>query len=129
MAFKYNWKVRVGDTDFSGLVFTPKVIECMVEGIEDLMEEIGCPPSTAHDRGFIYPVAHAEADYISPLGIGDNVKIEMIPNVGNSSVTFNFTGEIEEIVFKGEITTVFIDKETMDSVSIPNEVKDNLEKI
>lgn len=129
MAFRYRWKVRVGDTDFSGLVFTPKVIECMVEGIEDLMDEIGCPPSTAHERGFIYPVAHAEADYISPLGIGDKVTVELTPQVGNSSVTFDFKGEIEEIVFRGEITTVFIDKETMDPIPIPNKIRQKLKNI
>lgn len=41
MSYEYEWKVRAGDTDYSGLLYTPRLVDCVIHGIEALRAEVG----------------------------------------------------------------------------------------
>lgn len=128
MPFEYDWKVRSGDTDFSGLIYTAAVIDCMVEGLQDMMAAAGWPQQRALSEGVLYPVAHAEADYLAPVEIEDVIAVSLTPDPGDSSVTIRGTGIVEgTTVFEGELTLVFIDEDG-DSVPIPADARRGLQE-
>jgi len=50
--------------------------------------------------------------------------------VGTTSVTYAFTGHVDDdLVFKGELTAVFIDVETEEPVPVPDELVEELKAI
>lgn len=126
MAYTYTWKIRSGDTDFSGLVYTPEVINCITEAAQDFLSEVGFSITSAQERGVLYPAVHAEADYLGPMTIDDRLTIEMTPEIGSTSVTFHTTGTITDIVFEGQITLVFVDAYSMDPLRVPEDVRGSL---
>ena len=127
MAYSYDWTVRTGDTDFSGFVYTPTVIDYVVRGMEELMEEIGFSPSAADDRGVVYPAVHAEADYVGTFGVDDTVTVELVPSVGDTSITLTARGSLDdETVFTAELTLACIDSETMEPAVVPTDIRERL---
>jgi acyl-CoA thioesterase FadM len=127
MAYTYEWTVRTGDTDFSGFVYTPTVVDYVVRGMEQLMSDIGFSPSSSNERGFVYPAVHAEADYLGTFGVDDEVTIELVPAVGETSITLDAVGTLdEETVFTADLTLACVDEETMEPVRVPNDVRERL---
>jgi acyl-CoA thioesterase FadM len=127
MAYTYEWIVRTGDTDFSGFVYTPTVIDYVVRGMEELMTEIGFSPSASTERGFVYPAVHAEADYLGTFGVDDEVTIALVPDVGETSITLTARGTLDgETVFTATLTLACVDVETMESAQIPEDIQTQL---
>ena len=127
MPYRYEWTVGVGETDFSGRIYTPELIDCLAEGLEGMMCEVGYGPKRAFEEGIVYPAVHTEAEYLSPIGLNDNVSVTMVPTIGTTSVRTETDGHIDgEKVFWGEITAVFVDNETSETVPVPDDVRHGL---
>lgn len=127
MPYSYTWTVRSGDTDFSGRVYTPAVVEQVVLGMEELMAEIGWSVATIHERGLLNPTAHVAADYVEPFGVEDRIEVELIPQVGESAVTISAVGRRDgRIAFEADLVNVFVDDETGEKVPVPDDVADRL---
>ena len=125
--YTFTWTVRTGDTDFSGLVYTPTVIDYVAQAMQDLLAEVEFSPRDSHERGLVYPVVHAEADYHEPFGIYDSVTIGLVPSVGDTSMTFDATGDLDgTTVFEASITIACVDVETHESAAVPDDVKRGL---
>ena len=67
MPYRYEWTVSVGQTDFSGRIYTPELVDCLAEGLERMMCEVGYGPKRAFEEGIVYPVVHTEAEYLTRL--------------------------------------------------------------
>jgi acyl-CoA thioesterase FadM len=129
MAYSYTWTVRTGDTDFSGLIYTPTVIDHVVRGMEELMTEIDFSPSAAEERGLLYPAVHAEADYVDSISVDDTVAIALVPRVGDASITLAARGTLKgELVFTAELTLACIDAATGESTRVPPDIRDRLQE-
>jgi acyl-CoA thioesterase FadM len=129
MAYSYTWTVRTGDTDFSGLIYTPTVIDHVVRGMEELMAEIEFSPSAAQERGLLYPAVHAEADYVDSFGVDDIVTVALVPHVGDASIELAARGTLDdELVFTAELTLVCTDAASGESTPVPLDIRDRLEQ-
>lgn len=124
--YTYHWPIRSGDTDFSGLVYTPAVIDCVVEAAQALLEDIDYDPLTAMEDDILYPTAHAEADYLGEISIGDQIIVEITPDIGTTSVTFEALGKLDAVVFESELTLVFVDTDSKEPQPVPDDVAEAL---
>lgn len=129
MAYEYHWKLGAADTDFSKRVYTPAVLDYTVRAINQLMETFDHSAYQLLEReGVLYPVAHAEVDYLEPIEIGDEVVIHLSPTVGGSSITFEAVGRRDGTdVFEAEVVVVFVDDSNGKSVPVPETVRAELE--
>lgn len=128
MVYTYTWPVRTGDTDFSGLIYTPTVIDHVVRGMEELMAEIEFSPSAAKERGLLYPAVHAEADYVDSFGVDDTVTVALVPRVGDASITLAARGTLDnELVFTAELTLACIDAASGESTPVPPDIRNRLQ--
>lgn len=128
MAYEYEWKVNVGNTDFSGLIYAPEAVDALATAVQDLFATLGYPPSEAQASGIIYPAVHIDIDYLDSIRLDDVVLMELTPSIGDASVSFHTTGTVRETqVIDGTITHVFIDEETYEPVSIPDEIRAGLQ--
>lgn len=121
-------RVYAGDTDFTGLVYTPRVVEFAIRAIEDFRREVGVTHEYVTDCGLRMPTVHLNVDYLAPLRLDDELSIEIETDLGTSSITYEVTGRKDgEAAFRLELVSVAVDAETFESVAIPDEIGARLE--
>jgi acyl-CoA thioesterase FadM len=126
MSFEYEWKIRSGDTDFSGRIYTPAVIDCLIEGVQDMLAAAGLSQQQALSEGLLYPAVHAEADYLGEIRIEDVIEVALTTEVGDTSITVRGTGRRDgEVVFRGEVILVIIDEDE-EPVPVPSDLREGL---
>lgn len=130
MVYVYEWKIVAADTDFSGLVYTSAVVDYVLRAVNELMDEIGYAAYRIEEReNLLTPTVQTCVEYHAPMRVGDIVTIELVPEVSNTSITFNATGQLEgNPVFTAELTSVFMDASTNESVPVPDDVRTRLAK-
>jgi len=127
MGYSYEWRIRPGHTDFSGLVYTPELADGVLEAIEALLHDIGQPFAQYASTDFISPTVNLNLDYLAAMEIGDRIQIHVVPEIGTTSITFNVTGRSGgEDTFTGSLTVAFIDQESSESIPVPDEFRDGL---
>lgn len=90
--FRYNFTVPMHDIDAAGVMFYGHLFRHAHDAYEAFMAAVGIPlDRIIRDGGPMLPLAHAEADYRTPLRHGDGVAIDLcIAGVGRSSFTLAY---------------------------------------
>jgi len=129
--FIYQTRVRLKDTDATGVLYFSEQFKFAMEAFEEFLKRRGYSLRELMATPFLIPVVHAEADYFEPLVVGDALEIAMeVAKIGSSSITIKYTffdpaKRIE--VGKVQIVHVVIDKETKRPVPIPSFLRSVLE--
>ena len=122
----------MGDTDAAGVLYFVNQFRIAHEGFEHFLDTIGLGVRhMLENTDYQFPIVHAEADYRSPLKVGDPLTIRMTAgHVGHSSVTllFRLFDRHDKEVGVVEIVHVAVDKLTGKKRSLPVELKDVFEK-
>lgn len=128
MGYEVEWTVRAGDTDYSGLIYTPVVTDRMLRGMEAVSMDAGVPRHYfGGEGGVMAPAVHVEVDYLAPIRVDDEVTIEVTPVLGTTSVTFGQVGHTADgEAFRGHVKIVFVDREGFEPIPVPDEVREAL---
>lgn len=127
MGYSYEWRIRPGHTDFSGLVYTPELADGVLEAIEALLHDIEQPFAQYASTDFLSPTVNLNLDYLAAMEVGDRIQMHVTPEIGTTSVTFGVTGSCcGEDTFRGSLTVAFIDQETSESIRVPDDIRDGL---
>lgn len=130
MPFERTWRVYTGDTDYSGRIYTPTVIDYVIRTLAELRRSLGFPNRRFESGPVVPPARNVTVDYHAAIRVDDVVRIALTPTVGTTSVTHAFTGHVDdELVFEGELTVVYIDTESEAPVPVPSELADELSAI
>ncbi|WP_458210632.1 acyl-CoA thioesterase [Haladaptatus sp. NG-SE-30] len=123
MPYESKWTIYAGDTDYSGRIYTPVVIDYVIRTLGEYRSSVGFPNSRFEHGPVIPPARNIEIDYLGAITVDDELKITLTPTVGTSSVTHEFTGSVDtDIVFEGTLTVVYVDSETEEPVPVPDEL-------
>ncbi|MFC6954746.1 thioesterase family protein [Halorubellus litoreus] len=124
MAFEFETIVRAGDTDVTGSIYTPQVVDWLARGLHDIRSAAGYSYGAYEEMGIASAAVNVNVDYLAPIRMEDTVTVAMTPDVGETSIRFDSTGTVEDTrVFQGSITLAFIDAETRDAVRIPDDLR------
>ncbi|MCK4934675.1 MAG: acyl-CoA thioesterase [Simkaniaceae bacterium] len=111
------------DTDASGALYFTNQLQIALEAFETYLTLKQFSLSHLITNGdFLLPIVHSEANYFSPLFLGDHVMVALkVGEIGDSSFTLNFDF-IKEDVLVGtvQIIHVSVSRKTKKSISIPN---------
>lgn len=130
--FSYKTSVHLRDTDATGVLFFAEQFKMALEAFEAYLKSAGLPLGkiiqTTH---FLMPIAHAEADYMAPLRVGDNLEIfPKLERLGTSSFTISYRFQKgKDEVGNVSLVHVTVSKETLKSISIPEELHSLLQGI
>lgn len=128
MGYVFTWRARSSSVDETDHIYFPELFRLFDEGIEALLEDVGYPLHRLipeEDRAL--PIVHAEADYEAPIEFGDVVRCTITPDVGDSSVTFEGTGRVDDTsVFEATVVRVFVDTDTFSKRPLPDGMRDGL---
>ncbi|HEV7622233.1 MAG TPA: thioesterase family protein [Flavisolibacter sp.] len=122
--FVYRTQIRLKDTDATGVLYFAQQFPMAMEAWEECLKARGFPLQQLLDSPYLMPVVHAEADYLAPLRVGDEVEITLtVAKLGTSSVTLDFSlhdSHSKCAVGNVRIVHVVVDRESGSSVPIPD---------
>jgi 1,4-dihydroxy-2-naphthoyl-CoA hydrolase len=100
--------VRLYDTDAAGFHFYGAQFRFAHEALENFFEHVGLPiAQTIRDRGVLFPVVHAEADYRSPLAVGDRLTVRVsVRALGERSFSLGYRFILADGREAGSVLTV-----------------------
>ncbi len=127
----YKTQVRLRDTDATGVLYFAEQFRMALEAFEEFLKDRGFSLNQLLGSEYLMPIVHADADYFSPLVVGDEVEISLrVVKLGTSSITLesHFHDPQRKInVGKVQIVHVVVDRESRTSVPIPDFLRALLE--
>lgn len=130
MPYESTWTIYAGDTDYSGRIYTPVVIDYVIKTLGEFRAGVGFPNERFETGPVVPPARHIDIEYLDAIRVDDELTITLTPTVGRTSVTHAFVGTVGgETVFEGELTVVYIDTETEEPVPVPEDLLPELERI
>jgi len=130
MPFTKEWKIYAGDTDYSGRIYTPEVVDYVVMTLQDLRESIGFPNERFQSSAYIPPARNVDIDYLAAVRVDDRLEITLDPAVGTTSITYTAVGEVDgDVAFEGTLTTVFVDTESGEPIPVPEEFEEAVRRV
>ena len=131
-----NWlilkrKVRFGDCDSAGVIHFHNLLRWAHESWEESIDKYGIPhqdifPDTnSHENQIIFPIVNCEANFLSPIKIGDLLSIKIFPKKINNHLfqvnTFFLKDEIN--VAEGKIIHCSLDVDSKLKVKLPDQLE------
>ena len=131
-----NWlilkrKVRFGDCDSAGVIHFHNLLRWAHESWEESIEIYGIPhqdifPANHSQKNqIIFPIVNCEANFLSPIKIGDLLSIKIIPKKINNHLfqvnTFFLKDEIN--VAEGKIIHCSLDVDSKLKVKLPDQLE------
>lgn len=131
-----NWlilkrKVRFGDCDSAGVIHFHNLLRWAHESWEESIDIYGIPhqdifpDANSHENQIIFPIVNCEANFLSPIKIGDLLSIKIFPKKINNHLfqvnTFFLKDEIN--VAEGKIIHCSLDVDSKLKVKLPDQLE------
>jgi 4-hydroxybenzoyl-CoA thioesterase len=131
VTFEHAIRVRFHQADPAGVLFYGRLFELVEETYEELCRAAGLDIDAMMQlRGSTTPVVHLEADFRTPIAVGETVVVRaVVERVGSTSITVGYTlvGSGGEVRATARIVHVHVDAATWRTTPIPDDVRARLE--
>ena len=119
--FKAYNQVRMHDTDMAGILYFPRQFRFAHDALEDFVGSLGFTFDQVFRREkFVFVIVHAEADYLSPLLVGDKVEVHVkVERVGDTSFTIGYHIYKSDKTLAGTAKTVHVTLDSASRVKMP----------
>ena len=123
-------RVKFQDVDAAGTIYYSRVFEYFGDVYLDLLLQAGLDvPGMLERRELASPIIHAEADYLSPLRFGDEVRVEIaLARVGTTSTSFGYriVDKNDTVAAVGNTSHVWVDGKTFRPTAVPEALRSRL---
>lgn len=127
MAFTTVERVRLEDTTSADTMFYLTVPTFLHRAVEDLLSAVGYPYAENFDEDLGLLVAHLDVDYLEPVPLGTEVRIEVVPTVDGRTITFDAEGTVDgETAFRAAEVRVAATLSTKEPKPVPAGLADGL---
>jgi len=75
---RFPWPVRLQEVDAGGVVFFARYFEAFNDALAVLLEQCGHPLPELIRSGYLLPLVHAEASFLSPLRFGEQAAVLVV---------------------------------------------------
>lgn len=124
--------VRMHDTDMAGILYFAKQFRYAHDALEDFVASEGLSFDLVfHGDHFVFVIVHCEADYLSPLRVGDKLEVHLsVEHVGTTSFTISYGifRKKKELVGTAKTVHVTLDAKTRKKIPIPDLLRKKLQK-
>ena len=126
MSYERTWTVRFSDSDPFGIAHYPRIVDALHETSDMFMQEIGFPFwEISREGGFGLPLVEIDFEFESPVEAGDEVVLELTPDVGDRSVRFDYTATCDgTVAFEGYEQRVCAEHGGGGVIEIPDDLRD-----
>ncbi|MCK5581579.1 MAG: acyl-CoA thioesterase [Candidatus Omnitrophica bacterium] len=130
--YKYETTVKLRDTDAAGVMFFTSQLRIAHDAYESLFQELGFGlDMIIRDKDYALPIVHTQADYKTPVTVGDLLCIEVtVERIGETSFELQYIFKKgAEVSGTAKIVHVAVDKQSHQKILIPQGLRAALEKI
>lgn len=131
MKNKTEIRVYYADTDHEGVVYYANYLKWFEIGRTEILRQYGYDYSDIEKKNIIVPVVEVKCSYKQSAKYNDFIIVNTsIGNIGNSSIRFNYEvirKSDNELLAEGYTVNVFVDRKTMKSIRIPEELRKALQ--
>ena len=123
--FTTNVKVYFYDADPAGIIFYASLFKYVHAAYEDFLRDLHTERNFFFDRDYILPIIHAEADYIKPIRVGEELSIEVVVSaLKNSSfeVSYKFYKDSNQFTAIAKTVHVCVLKEKFKKIELPKDL-------
>ena len=127
--FTAKVKVYFYDADPAGIIFYASLFKYVHAAYEDFMRSLHIERNFFFDRDYILPIMHAEADYVKPIRVGDELRIDVnVSQLKNSSfeLSYKFYKNDSQFTALAKTVHVCVLKDKFEKIELP---KDFYEKL
>jgi O-succinylbenzoic acid--CoA ligase len=130
--YTYSTTIRLHDTDAAAVIYFASLFRIMHDSFEDFLDQSGLPiQSIISGKQFAMPIVHAEANYLAPIKLGDQIDIQLsLKNRGQHSFTIQYTmlNDSGKRVATGSTTHVTINVIKGNKIALPDEILKVIER-
>ena len=109
MRTSFHTVVSLGDTDAAGVLFYARLFDLTQRAFEHHCAGCGFPITRFLAEGILAPVVHLEADYRSPLRLGDAITVETtVESIGDTSLRMGFVVRKDDGTLAAEALVVHV---------------------
>jgi len=127
MSFQAAIQVRFQDVDAGGVLFFGRIFDYLHFAYEEMVASSGVDRARYFAGAeYLVPIAHAEADYRSPILHGERIDVAIVVGrVGRASFQLNYRVTGPDGSLRVEATTIhaFVNRETMRPIPIPHALR------
>ena len=124
-------KVRFGDCDSAGVIHFHNLLRWAHESWEESIDKYGIPhqdifpDANSHENQIIFPIVNCEANFLSPIKIGDLLSIKLFPKkINNHLFQVNTLFLKDDInVAEGKIIHCSLDVDSKLKVKLPDQLE------
>jgi 1,4-dihydroxy-2-naphthoyl-CoA hydrolase len=127
--FTTKVKVYFYDADPAGIIFYASLFKYVHAAYEDMMRSLHTERDYFFDKEYILPIIHAEADYVKPIKVGDELRIDVLVSLlKNSSFELSYKFYKDDSTFTAIAKTVHVCvlKEEFKKIELPKEFYNKL---
>lgn len=127
--FTTKVKVYFYDADPAGIIFYASLFKFVHAAYEDFMRSLHTERNFFFDRDYILPIIHADADYVKPIKVADELRVDVVVSLlKNSSfeLSYKFYKEDGQFAALAKTVHVCVLKEKFEKIELP---KDFYEKL
>jgi YbgC/YbaW family acyl-CoA thioester hydrolase len=127
MTFRASIQVRFQDVDAGGVLFFGRIFDYLHMAYEEWIASSGV--DRVHyfaGEEYLVPIAHAEADYRSPIRHGERVEVSIdVARVGRASfhLRYRVAGPGGDLRVEASTIHAFVDRGTMKPIPIPHALR------
>jgi YbgC/YbaW family acyl-CoA thioester hydrolase len=126
--FTAQVKVYFYDADPAGIIFYASIFKYVHAAYEDFLRSLSPERNFFFDREYILPIMHAEADYVRPIHVGDELRVEVaVSLLKNSSfeITYRFYRD-DQFTAMAKTVHVCVLKEKFEKIELPKDFQEKL---
>jgi acyl-CoA thioester hydrolase len=122
-------RIAYADTDQMGMVYYANYLTFFERGRTELLREIGLEYKSIEERGFYFPVIHAECKYLAPGKYDDVIEIETkVSEITAASITCSYEVKCNgKLLVLGKTKHPFVNKD-LTPVRFPKDIRKILER-
>jgi YbgC/YbaW family acyl-CoA thioester hydrolase len=121
--FTTNIKVYFYDADPAGIIFYASIFKYVHAAYEDFMRSLSTERNFFFDQDYILPIMHAEADFIKPIKVGDELVVEVVVSMIKKSsfeMSYRFYRD-KEFTAMAKTVHVCVYREKFEKIELPKD--------
>lgn len=130
--FQTEVKVYFYDADPAGIIFYASIFKFAHYAYEDLMRSFSLERNYFFDDEIILPIIHTQADYFSPIKVGEKLIISVTASQLRESsfeLSYKFTDENDKIRASAKTVHVCVSKSGFKKAVMPAELHEKLKAV
>jgi len=128
---KTEHRIYYSDTDHGGVVYYANYLKWFEIGRTEILRQYGFNYADFENQNIMAPVVEVKCNYKLAAKYDDVIIIKTdIDKLGNSSIIFHYKvirKKDNKLLAEGYTVNVFVDKKTMKSIKIPDNLRKSLQ--